>query len=498
MSASSSPLWVSKQLVRWQHELLLIILVAMQALWLAPWASLLAGTLADPVPRPSALGLGALLWAALMLTRLLEASRLPLRAQQVGLGLLTIASGLFLIGCSLYPAHPLVGGWLRLWLADALQVQGKGPGGLVLLCVALYISWRGMTLAQHRLSLTAVGRSLRLGIIAWLGLYLIGVPVSRAPVEWLFAFFALGLLAIGLARVEELQEEPGAVRSPFAASWLLVLAGAAVGAVGVGLALSALFLSSLLAGVARALAPVGGVVQGIVYAVLSLIGVVLSPLLDLLVRALEPMAQQLAAMPTPVVASTPVAPGAPNPIGAALQVLLWPLAAGLGFLALVALIALGVRRRPARGEDVRAYEATWEAEWKAGAGPGGPTRQRLRDRLGAAVAVVLGASRSLATVRQIYAALLRWAAQRGLPRAEAETPFEYQRRLAEAWPALASEMAALTAAYVRAHYGERAPAPGEVEALRKKWKRIEDQYTTKMNHTWRGPESGEDGEGDRG
>jgi hypothetical protein len=73
----------------------------------------------------------------------------------------------------------------------------------------------------------------------------------------------------------------------------------------------------------------------------------------------------------------------------------------------------------------------------------------------------------------LYASLQRLAAWRGLPREDAETPYEFERRLDGTWPQAQQVVASLTEAYVRAHYGEHAFSPAEIEALRAHWQRLQ-------------------------
>jgi hypothetical protein len=68
-----------------------------------------------------------------------------------------------------------------------------------------------------------------------------------------------------------------------------------------------------------------------------------------------------------------------------------------------------------------------------------------------------GAGRDLIdalTIRRLYARLIARAAELGHPRARAQTPFEYQEQLKEAFPGFPTEIRLITQAYVNTHYGE--------------------------------------------
>jgi len=78
----------------------------------------------------------------------------------------------------------------------------------------------------------------------------------------------------------------------------------------------------------------------------------------------------------------------------------------------------------------------------------------------------------VASIRRIYANLTRLAAQRGFPRRDAETPYEFIRGLRAAFPDAEFEERAITDAYVRVHYGEHDPTAEELQQVRVAWERI--------------------------
>jgi hypothetical protein len=57
------------------------------------------------------------------------------------------------------------------------------------------------------------------------------------------------------------------------------------------------------------------------------------------------------------------------------------------------------------------------------------------------------------SVRELYRSLLRWAAQRGIPRTLSDTPLEYLRHLCQRFPEGEKELTVLTDAYIQARYG---------------------------------------------
>ncbi len=465
---------MSLRRVAWRRELLLLCIVTMDALWLTPWAALLAGG-ANParaVPGPAIL---ALLLVALCSARALGHSSIPIGAQQVLCGALAIVSGVALSGLFLYARYPFVEfGWLLAIARDLGSPAGTGP--VVLLGLALYIWWRGISLARNRLEGDAVGQYFRAGILAWLLFHLVGMVQEAAQAtSSLLLYFALGLLAVGLAQAEDARRDRGAIRSPFAGSWFLIMAGAALTLVGLATAAtlgvwgSAGTLFGLIA------APLNDILGRLLLALLQFMGLVLGPALEALLRWLQgllaPAGEALGRMPTPMPLPTPAPVEPPGPTPMALQVGFWAIVI-LGFLALVALVVARLQQRRPAPEAGPGPEATSEAV-PAGLGQGlGTALERLRSRLGAALGALRPGSYSLATVREIYASLQRFAAWKGVARAEAQTPYEYERRLDGAWPEAGPEVDAITNAYVRAHYGQRSINAEELQALRAAWERL--------------------------
>jgi hypothetical protein len=83
---------------------------------------------------------------------------------------------------------------------------------------------------------------------------------------------------------------------------------------------------------------------------------------------------------------------------------------------------------------------------------------------------------SAESIRRIYAALVARAGEAGLPRAAAETPYEYLPRLEREWQEQSANLCAITDAYVAVHYGEREFGAAEVDRLRRMWRQVEKSF----------------------
>lgn len=464
-----------KPQINWRRELILLSVVGMDLTWLAPWTAVLTGSLEEGDHSILLVWLLALLLGALAVARFLAGSALTLDMQQALSGLLAVGSGLLLIGVYLYPDRFAGLSWPLAWILDLAYLRGYGLPGLALMGVSLYSWWRGIGLAQHRLGADAVGLFLRAGVVAWFCLYLVSASLGVGqPAGWLFIFFLLGLLAVGLARVEEVRQEPGAVRSPFTASWLLIMVGSALTVVAVGLGAAAVLAIGVPAGLLLIWGPLQAVLRGLVNVLSFLAFLILEPLLRWLTAAMAPLAQHVPNVPTPAPTPPPLPQGAGVAAPPALRGLLWA-AGGLVFIGIVTLIVLRLRQRQQGTDRQVQFAAEWARAEVAGGEGLGTRLQHLRDRLAGALRAVRPTSYPLATVRDIYASLLRLAAQKGVGRDVAETPYEYEQRLEAAWPAAQSEVRTITEAYVHAHYGEREFSEADVDRLRADWQRIRDQ-----------------------
>ena len=295
-------------------------------------------------------------------------------------------------------------------------------------------------------------------------------PVD-APVAGLFLYFALGLLAVGLSRVEEMRRGRGAVRSPFAAWWLLVMGGSALATMGLGLAATFAVAPRLLAALWQLLRPVRAVLGWAFYRWVELMFLLLAPLMEWLRAALRPRLEEVLSQPATAPTVIPFEPVPSRGLPVPIQVLLWAVL-GLAFLAVVALMVLGLRRREVEGDHWITRQAAWEGAPGEGAGRRASALRRLRDRLASRLEGLRSPVYHLATAQQIYASLQRLAAREGAPRQDAETPYEFEERLDDLWAAVQRPVESITEAYVQAHYGQRPPGEEELAALRADWARL--------------------------
>ena len=76
------------------------------------------------------------------------------------------------------------------------------------------------------------------------------------------------------------------------------------------------------------------------------------------------------------------------------------------------------------------------------------------------------------TIREVYRAMLRWAAERGYARKKNETPYEFRLRLRARLPLTEPELGTMTHAYTAIRYGRAVPSEDEVAHVQQLWNQL--------------------------
>ncbi|MBN1661667.1 MAG: DUF4129 domain-containing protein [Anaerolineae bacterium] len=264
----------------------------------------------------------------------------------------------------------------------------------------------------------------------------------------------------------------------------------------VALFLIVVALLALLLPTRYAMGPLTAII-GLVFMLLQILGVIAGLLFYLLAWLLwllvpgseqpEPPAMPQQPLPTPV----------PAEMGGADATYPWLQVLGSALFWITILAILGytlirfVRDRFGmddheiqKGAGWRARLVAWlRALWRRFRGWGQEAQARLAHRLvQRRVAVELPGRRTglrllrglspRALVRYFYLSALHRAAQAGMARRPAQTPYEYRRVLDERFPDLEPDLEALTEAFVVARYSRQAVDRAEAEAVRPLWQRI--------------------------
>jgi len=486
--------WIRQ--INWRREALYLSCVGMEICILVPWylvlrvqAALLQGgrpaVLAvtphiSPVPIAATVGL---LLAILVLgLRGLFALDLPLAKQQAILAVLILATWLLALRLTLGGGQPW---WSLRWLPDSLYEMTHAarmmPPALLTTIGVMVLWWRGVSLAQRNLTLGSVSFAFRLGV-----LILIGGVAAMALYEpawgppFVVAYFFYSLLAVSLARVEEMAGEGGTVGPTSSGRWLVILALASAGLIGLGLLASSLYSLEGIRQVLMWLRPLWRFLGGILYVLLSWIARLLEPLMLWLVELVQGAfasfgGQEITPFEFPVFEPPPVteASGVQRVVGETLR---YVCPGAIFLLALLAILFIfpARRRRSQHGEGSSESLLSAQDLLDGAADALKKGAQRLQE-LGRMVGQY-GVGRTLfkaLTVRRVYAQMCRVAGERGYPRDASQTPHEYLQILPQAFPGREEEVQSITEAYEQVHYGETPATPEQLDEVQASWQRLQ-------------------------
>jgi hypothetical protein len=356
----------------------------------------------------------------------------------------------------------------------------------------VYLWSRAIHLANRSLTADRVGFSFRSGVVVFIGASFFTSVFADLDVSgFAVPYFFFALVAVALARIEEVSLLPNSTRMPFSGFWI----GSTVGAVAIltliGMIVAVFFGGSGLDTVFRWLSPLVVILQVIIVGIGALVLMLLDWVLaqfsiDLgaFGQGLREMLERIGQMLAPPLPAPP--PGS--------EVQTRPLFLGILQaaitiaipLSIVLLVLLFTWRRLRQGRDRESWEEARESLFSAGA-----VARNLRtmfqdglERLGelAGLASRFGPGpRFLAaiTIRRIYGNLVRLATEGGYPRSRAQTPYEYLQTLYKALPGSKEDLEVITDAYVSAHYGQVPDTREELQRIRACWDRVRSQEIKK-------------------
>lgn len=445
--------------------------IALWSLVLQLWQSSAGYALA------SLIGVAAMLLLSLAVNLYLGGSDSPNAASRWSAGL-GILCGLLFTALTVHgTANPLSGIWRSLgdlWAAGF----GEFRPSLFTFGLSLTLWWRGSALIRIPRTYRNVAFRFRLSVIVLLVLLLLRTTVpTESPQVYLVAFFAASLLALALARAEEVLQVPGGTPLTLGPSWIGWLIGATAATVSLGiLAVRAVSFASLRT-VLDWMQPVLRPIALAIYTFLFFLASLLEPLFQALITFLQQAPQDQ--LPSP---ASPPALGEMVPPA----VVQWP--AWLLFLlhalrwlaiAVVALLILWVLSQALSQHRRHTPDDTSGGQREAlprRRPRGRASARRVANALSAVIANTLRRWWQPRTpaeqVKWLYARLLRIASERDVPRPPGITPYEHQRTLNHALPGYESEIRTMTRAYVLAHYAEAEIDDALLEQVRQSWERV--------------------------
>jgi len=266
----------------WRREILYANLAAMEVCWFWSWLMFLLG----PDIASSWPAYAGLLLLAASLTRYMHARETPLNRQRVVTAVLASLCSLFLLRLVVYADYAWGDwSWVGAFGWELGNVMQRISPPLVVFAAGLYLRFRGISLAQRDIGVDSVGFSFRVGIAAfvWLFLAQIAVPSPRYPALAVL-YFMLGLLAVGLARIEEVSQSRIGVRSPFSASWMGILVASISALLGASAGIAWLLSWHNLSRLAQFIHPLGNLLARLASPLATVVAWLLEHILDLLIR----------------------------------------------------------------------------------------------------------------------------------------------------------------------------------------------------------------------
>jgi hypothetical protein len=443
------------------RELRLALLAAMETCWVFAILEFLA-SLTHATRGLTPLPLFIAYWIALVAGRILPQSKqrwVVLQAFAIAIAAITI---LIVVRVELYPVDWSDLTWLPRFVPTLLSFADGLAAEHIVSVGVLYVFLRGLGLAQRPLTLWFIGLQFRIGVVVFFLLMLVaGFIRPSDPSPWIFVYFFISLLAIALARIEEM-----GINVRYGPRWAITLLGGVTLVLIVGVGILQVFTVS----VAEKLLMIFLPLWVIASAVIMIVAIPFGFLADWLIRLLQPLFTNVNKMLQSLSAMIPANNDATrqlqdtNPL-LPLLVPMLKIAFVLGVLAILGfLLARALNRRMKQYEDelfIREFIGA-EAEDTVREIKKKPTKPRSHAQRIAAE-----------NIRRIYAALVARAADAGVPRRVDETPYEFLPRMQSHWQTESDDLHDITEAYVAVHYAERDAPSEQLSRVREAWKRVE-------------------------
>lgn len=469
--------------VVWRHSALRVAFAGMEVSWFAAFFMILVVPARGWPPLAVAglllaVELGFYFWSD-------YADRRQLSEQTERLVVLLALPVLILLGWRLFLFPGLPAGDMR-WAPAALAglVTSQGAGYWMVMASVLFLWWRGLALSRREFEFDSVAFSFRSGLLLLVvGTLLLSTMLERQVLAFIFPFFLFSLVAVSLARLEEVGQIRGEVGRLFDLTWLAILGATIALVLGVGLLLILLARPESIEAMRALWAPVGNWLLEALAFVISIVLIPFEPLMEwlsnLFAEGFRLMAEEGTMQALLSVAPINVPQDDPEAVSQVIEVALTVLRSLCGLAVLAALFAGGMwalrRERRRLREETEVHE-----DVDAGLGDALASLLRgARDRLRGAAAMIgrFGMSGDLLTalsVRAIYTNTARLAKGRGYPRQKARTAYEYLPDLQAAFPAARDEARRITEAYVAVAYGDLPTGKDELAELRTAYERLKD------------------------
>jgi hypothetical protein len=467
--------------LNWRKEALYATLVAAEMCWLTPWVLVITQRAEIATTYATALTLGLLVLAVIYFSRVMDRLQFDLSYQRVILIVAVVITTALIMRSLLYPGYGLFDlGWLGKAGGALLYFYSLPPEAGVV-AITLFLWWRGISIGQRHLTFQGVAFSFRLGVLLLVfSAPLLSIAAAYDSTALILPFFFFSLMAVALARVEEVNQAKGGVGAPFNFTWLAILLGSIVVVLVTAWLISWIYSVEGFSQILRWLEPVFAPLLRLFEYILIFLFKLLEPLLrwffGIFQRVAENLPENMEGLEPLGLEDLPVGETTQPP--RLLMAISRYVCLGLAGVVALLVLALTLRRRRDRqrgGDELR------ESLWSSAAFADGMLNSlrdgwdRLRDLAGLVGQFGPGMRLYAAvSIRKIYANMARLAESQGFPRQPAQTPYEYLPALGRAFPDCQAEATAITEAYVKVHYGEVPENIRDLQRIRECWQRIRE------------------------
>ncbi|HCI80521.1 MAG TPA: hypothetical protein DHW02_12615 [Ktedonobacter sp.] len=404
--------------------------------------------------------------------------------------LLTLWSSIYASSISLL--NPL---WLVAILNDLLLLNGNAFHIVFVLLVIAYFCWRGIRLSRNALEPGSVSNTLRVGLFILLVVILLrALDGSQSnmlallllvPLFLVFVLVTHSLAQATLLRRSHPTGLQGSITTQENALFTII---ALIGLVllFISLSIGAVVNPAFLSQVQSFFSPVAVAYDWLAHGIAYIATLLVTPFFWLFqLLHVQPALPKIPKRQLPP--GAPKAPDSRNSTNPEFIALLVHIIAIILPILVVLLIIVGVRlilrrrniRLTRRQEDQHESLWSWSLFWtqlraffKALFQRFFPTRSREQSQ---AISEEITGKPTARTIREIYRALLRWSAARGLARKRAETPYEFRTRLSQRLPLAEPELSLVTEAYTATRYGRAVPNEDDVARVREAWTQLQQR-----------------------
>ncbi|HZW02619.1 MAG TPA: DUF4129 domain-containing protein [Anaerolineaceae bacterium] len=444
-----------------------ILRILMLSIWVTSWYQVLMG---QRIGWGAAFGaLTVIAGGSFYLTRLFRRLELPPKRARLFFGLWLAAVLVFSLQAMVLGTRDFSGSPIVDDLVESAQVFDVDIGIFVHLIVVVFLSWRGIAMAQSAMDQGEAAGSFQAGIVAFLLYGLVfGNSLPAQSFFPVYAFLLVSLVCLATARITDLATARGGrLPASFIQWWLPILGAAAV------VVAAALFSGWLVGNQVSYLAVA---LLAAFVTVMFLVSVVVAlPVLAVVYLALpwlsEKFSEGLELLPiqNPNEIADRIFGEDVSEITRSMSGLDegYTILLGLILLAVIAAVIVSLRARTLKRryalqtDNPAAIRPFGRDKWL-------PDELRFPNPFG-------GASRFLAAarIRRVYWDLMRLSGQLGTPRPPAATPLEYLPLLDRVFPSERENLRRITTAYLQVRYGEAPESEAEVSQVLTAWKHIQ-------------------------